>query len=279
MSVSATGLSPSGTANVSKPYVVASFTTTDSPVKATNYTVNIDFADGTFGKGKVKLAHGVFSVSAQHKYTDPGIALAQVTINDRVDSTSQTVTSSINVIPKFTKNGVTAIRVSQAQYFQLAFGGTWTRKGNNYSNRGLTATRVSDNSDQKWTGNIVSASAVGAFSISTQTLGFFAGASGGTFVNLFDVSGSNSSVSGGIGATVMPATYRLGRTGSNGNIISSNPADNTDKRDHMVTYVIKGLAGQPANQTTYMIFFEDSPGKVNLFDFNDLIVELTLQTP
>lgn len=277
MSVSATGLSPSGIVNISKPYVVASFTTADVPQKATNYSASVDFNDGTSGKATVKLARGVFSVTAPHKYQDPGAFAAQVTINDKLDSTSQTVTSSINVIPRFTANGFTKIRISPAQYFQLAFGGTWTKKGTlNFKNRSLTATRVADGKDINWSGNVVSASAVGAFSISTQTFGYFPGTSGGSFVRLFDVAGVNTNASGGIGATAISGAYRLGRTGNNGNVISSNPGNNTDRRDHMITYAITGLAGQPANQKTYIVFFEDSPGQVNLFDFNDLIVELTL---
>ncbi len=277
MSVSVTGLSPSGVVNVAKPYLVASFTTTDSPLSVKHYSATVNFEDGTSGPAKFKLAHGVFSVTAQHKYVDPGLVAAQVTINDKVDGTSQTVTSNINVIPKFTANGLTKLRIAQNQYFQLAFGGTWVRKGNNYASHSLTATRVSDSKDVNWSGNVVSASAVGAFSVSTQTLGYFPGTSGGTFTKLFDVSGFNASASGGVGPTTINGTYRLARTGGNDITLTSNPADNVDKRDHMVTYVIKGLPGQAANQTTYMIFWEDSPGQVNLFDFNDLIVELTLQ--
>jgi hypothetical protein len=278
MSVNATGLSPSGVANIAKPYVLASFTTTDSPLKARNYTATVNFEDGTSANAKIRLARGVFSVVAQHKYLDPDTLAVPVTINDKLDGTSQTVNANVNIDPSHTNNGLTQARKSRVPYFQSGLGGAWHQVGNNYLSGGRIAIRISDRKDIIWSGNIVSATALGAYSLSSQAFGYFPGSSGGSYTNLFNVSGSNADASGGVGTTSMPATYRLGRTGSNGVTLSSNPLENLEKRDHMITYQIKGLPGQPANQTTYVVFWEDTPNTSSDFDFNDLIVELTLQT-
>jgi hypothetical protein len=276
MSVTATGLNAVGVANTAKAYVLASFTTTDSPLKARNYTATVNFEDGSSGKGTLRLAKGTFSVVGHHKYLNPDTYTASVTITDKLDGTSQTVNANVEVEPAHTKNGLTQAKGSRGVYFQSGFGGTWRQIGNNYRNKTITATRVADTKDIIWSGNIVSASVIGAYSLSSQQFGFFPGSSGGSYTNLFNVSGSNATVSGGIGSTSMPATYRLARTGDNNVTLSSNPADNPDKRDHMITYQLKGLAGQPADQVTYVIFWEDTPSATSDFDFNDLIVELTL---
>jgi len=277
MSVSATGLGAVGTSGVAKAYDLASFTTTDSPLKAKNYTASVVFEDGTSGAATIKLARGVFSVVAHHKYTVPTTFAPQVTITDHLDGTSQTVTASVTVNPTHTHNGLTAYVGSRVPYFETAFGGTWRQVGNNYRNKTITATRVLDTKEITWSGNIVSATALGAYSANTQEFGYFPGSSGGSYTDLFNVTGSNANVNGGVGPTTMPATYRLGRTGDDGVILSSNPAENPDDRDHMITYELKGLAGEPTSEVTYVVFWEDTPGATSDFDFNDLIVELTLQ--
>ena len=277
MSITATGLGPSGTATVAKAYVLASFTTTDSPLKAKNYTATVNFEDGSSGTAKIKPAKHTFSVVATHKYLDPGTFTVPVTITDKLDGTSETVSANVNVIPTHTKNGLTQAKGSRSVYFQSFFGGAWVQVGNNYRGKKITATRIADAKDITWSGNIVSAVAIGAYSGSSQQFGFFPGTSGGSYTNLFNVSGSNANVSGGVGSTSMPATYRLGRTGSNDVTLSSNPGNNPDGRDHMITYQLKGLAGVPAGETTYVVFWEDTPNASSDFDFNDLIVELTLK--
>jgi hypothetical protein len=276
MSVSATGLSPAGVALKASAYTLASFTTTDSPVKLAHYSATVNFEDGHTGAARIRLAKGVFSVVATHRYATPGTFADQVTIKDKFDSSSQTVTSNVEVDPSHSGNGLTNVKGSRVQYLELAFAGAWRAKGNNFTNGHLTATRIADKSDVNWSGNIQSASVVGAFSFSSQQFGYFPGTSGGSYTNLFNASGHNANVSGGVGFTTMPATYRLARTGSNGVVLSSNPINNADLRDHMITYQIKGMPGQPAGQKTFVVFWEDTPTVTSDFDFNDLIVELTL---
>jgi hypothetical protein len=273
MSVSATGLSPKGVAAKASSYTLATFTTTDSPLKAANYSATVNFEDGSSGPAKIKFGKGVFSVVATHRYGGPGSFAAQVTINDKLDSTTQTVTSNVSVDPSHTGNGFTAVSPAQTPFFVTAFGGTWHKVGNNYTNHKLTAVRISDRKDITWSGNIQSVSVIPTSAVFTEQLGFISGTSGGSYVNLFNATGPNST--GGIGATAMPATYRFARTGDDNNVFSSNPADNVDKRDHMVTYLIKGLVGQPSGQTTYVLGWEDSIGTSD-FDFKDLMVEVTL---
>jgi hypothetical protein len=276
MSVTPAALSPTGVALKASSYNLATFTTTDSPVKAANYTATVSFGDGSSGAGKVKFAKGVFSVSATHRYANPGILSAVVTIHDKVDGTSQSVTDSVAIDPSHSGNGLTNVKGSRAQYFQLAFTGAWRAKGTNYTNGKLTATRINDRADINWSGNIDSASVVGAFALNSEQFGFLPGTSGGSYQNLFSINGNGSSVTGGVGATAMPATYRLARTGDDGNVFSSDPLNNKDFRDHMITYQIKGIPGQPAGEKTYVVFWEDTPGVTSDFDFNDLIVEVTL---
>jgi hypothetical protein len=277
LSVSATGLSPAGVAGSAKSYDLASFTTTDSPLKARNYAATVNFGDGSSGKGRIKFAQGIFSVVATHRYIDPGTISAEVTITDKVDTTSQTVTASVDVVPSHTKAGLTVFTGSRAPYFQTAFGGAWRAVGNNYRNKTITATRILDTKDIIFSGNIVSAAALGAYSLSSQQFGYIPDTSAGSYVNLFNVTGSGANANGGVGPTTMPATYQLARSGGFEPTLSSDPANNPDGRDHMLTYQLKGLPGESANEVTYVVFWEDTPGLHSDFDFNDLIVELTLQ--
>ncbi|MEM8756764.1 MAG: DUF4114 domain-containing protein [Planctomycetota bacterium] len=53
---------------------------------------------------------------------------------------------------------------------------------------------------------------------------------------------------------------------------SSNPADNWNKRDHMVTYTLY----ENNRKTGYAVFFEDIGGKHSDRDFNDVAVGLTI---
>jgi hypothetical protein len=278
MSVSATGLSGgSVVAGKAKAFTLASFTTTDTKPKARNFTATINFEDGTSAKGTIKAAKGHFSVVGTHKYVAPLTFAPEITINDKTDGTSQTVTGSVAVTPSHNSKGFTQFVGAHAKEFQAAYGGTWQQVGNNFKSKRLTATRISDSSDIIWSGDVVSAVAIGAYSTSAQTFGYVPGNSGGTYVNLFDVTGSNASVNGGVGPTTMPATYRLARYGGFLPLLTSDPADNVDGRDHLISYVLEGLAGQPANETTYVLFFEDTPSVTSDFDFDDMVVQLTLQ--
>jgi len=256
-------------------YKLATFTTTDLPLKATNYSATVNFEDGRSGKAGISLANGVFSVAAIHRYALPGEYQAvQVTIHDKLDGTSQTVATTVFVDPSHTGNGFTLLRHPQTPFFVTAFGGTWRKVGRNYKNHTLTAVRISDRRDTFWTGNIQSVSVIPTPAVFSEQFGYIAGTSGGSYVNLFDATGAGAT--GGIGFAAMPTVYRLARTGQDGNVFTSNPPDNLDHRDHMVTYQIEGLVGQPSGQSTYVLGFEDTVD-ANIYDYKDLMVEFTVE--
>lgn len=143
------------------------------------------------------------------------------------------------------------------------FGGTAT----GYSNGLLRAERLDDSSglDQTWQASGYTAKAVASFSGYAQTFGVFGSA--GEFSRLFAVSGTGYRTSGT--ATVAGGTA-FGR-GGRGELFSSITAQNSDGRDHLVSYAISGN-DVPAN--TYLLFWEDGIGTRGDFDYNDLVVEL-----
>lgn len=131
--------------------------------------------------------------------------------------------------------------------------------------------------DAVWTGTIISARAVGRFAGYNQKFGYFVGASGGSYTNLFDVTGSSYGVGGAVINADMLAlaggTWRWARGGNNGPH-SSLPADNADSMDHMVSYRVSGLTNGAA--ATWLLFFEDLNQGSSDWDYNDLAVEVTV---
>ena len=180
MSVTAVGVNSAGVAKVAKPYVFATFTTTDSPLKAKNYTATVNFGDTTEGTAKIKLAKGVFSVVASHKYlVGPEPFAAGVTVTDKLDGTSETVQANVQIKAAPNHSPFTQYVGSLADEFETAYGGTWTQSGNNYRDGSLSAVRTSDRKDIIWSSNIVSAIVVSTNSPGdSQQFGFFPGSSG-----------------------------------------------------------------------------------------------------
>lgn len=137
------------------------------------------------------------------------------------------------------------------------------------------STPVTD--DTVWAGCVISARVIGRFAGFNQKFGYIAGASGGSYVNLFDVAGSGYGVSGSVAdldlGAITGGTWRWARSGNNGPH-SSLPSDNTDAMDHMVSYRVTGLANGAA--ATWLLFFEDkNVGQNPDWDYNDLAVEVT----
>jgi hypothetical protein len=282
LSVSAVGGDSTGVAKVNKQYVFATFTTTDSPLKLKNYSAKVAFDDGTPfpATAKIKLSKGVFSVVASHKYlVGPETFAPEITITDQFDGTSESVQASIQVKAAPNHSPFTQYVGSLTDVLENYNDGTWTQTGNNYRDGSLTAVRISDRKDIVWSGNIVSAVTVYSNSApNTQQFGYFAGNSGGSYQNLFSVTGDKTNAVGFVGATSMPATYRLGRTGSDGVTLSSNPAGNSDGLDHMITFQIAGLKGLPAHEKSYLVCWDTpSDGVFADYDYDDLDVMLTLQ--
>jgi len=113
-----------------------------------------------------------------------------------------------------------------------------------------------------------------------QEFGFFMGSTGGSYIPLFPVVGEGYGVTG---EAVLPLLtnqlLRWGRNGDNG-IFSSKITDNTDNRDHMVTYQIfenNKTSGNGAAVFRWLVLWEDIRENEPFedFDFNDLVVEIT----
>jgi len=177
------------------------------------------------------------------------------------------------------------------------YGGDFAADGVNYTNNTITAVRVhddlpdmgilgvvdgdpSDTADQLWHDGFVSASAEARFAKYSQKFGYVEGFIGGTYQNLFNVTGSGFDVSGetDIGNLLTGKTWRWQRSGTNGPQ-SSLVLENSDLQDHLVTYQITGLND---GKTTWLLFFEDltlPSGRPYEADFNDLVVEVKACIP
>src|SRR5262249_55265194 len=111
-----------------------------------------------------------------------------------------------------------------------------------------------------------------------QTFGYLAGVSGGSFVPLVTISGSGPVAGSEITFTTEESTadFRWG-IDPNGAAVapglwSAREDENSDHRDHMVTWLITGNAGRPDNIIgAFVIGFEDLPGLGDA-DYNDLVV-------
>ena len=183
---------------------------------------------------------------------------------------------------------------SHAQILGHIYGGNFSSVGSvDFSNGLINAVRVDDfiveegnptggvdASDQTWRAAFTNATAEARFASFEQEFGFFRNESGGPYVPLFDVTGEGYGVQGD---AVLPSLsdilLRWGRNGDNG-IFSSKIADNTDNRDHMVTYQIfqNNQTGGGGNGVfRWLVLWEDIRENEPFedFDFNDLVVEIT----
>jgi len=138
---------------------------------------------------------------------------------------------------------------------------------------------VGSAADQIWDGKVNKATAKARYAAFDQKFGYIDGASGGSYHNLFDVTGYGTAVTSDTVSIDIDGPFRLARNGQNG-VQSSRNVDNADRLDHMVTYKIEGLV-DGWKYTTWMAFFEDKnsiKGGPNAQfsdrDFNDLAVEL-----
>jgi MYXO-CTERM domain-containing protein len=177
--------------------------------------------------------------------------------------------------------------MSHEQILEGIYGGNFSPAGVNYTNGAVTATRIDDfgvggmlnlamggpgtADDSVWNDGVAAAAAEARFAGFEQNFGYFNGASGGAFTQLFATSGSGFAVSGSGLVDFTGGTWRWGRTGGP-NVHSGLASENADGVDHMVTYRITGLGGA----TTWLVFFEDkNMGDEEAdFDYNDLVVEI-----
>lgn len=121
---------------------------------------------------------------------------------------------------------------TQADILGDLYGGTFVANGLDFSNGSITATRIDDDIDKSLpvTGTPTALAHYGS---------------------LPDV------------ASVVDGKYALTRPGRT---FTTDPADNIDGVDHVVTYLLSGAA------SGYVLFFEDLPAGKADFDFNDLVV-------
>jgi len=179
---------------------------------------------------------------------------------------------------------------TQPQILDHIYGGTFTLEdGVDYSNGTLTAVRVSDTtpqsgglsydnpgpnaSDQLWQASSVTATAEELSAEYPSTpFGYVPGASGGTFVPLFSITGSGYAVTGSGSFSPGSGSFRFEASNHFGPL-SSLPSDNNDGKDHIVTYEIDGLGG---GDKTWLLFFSDygNTGTDGNFDFQNLAVQL-----
>jgi len=188
---------------------------------------------------------------------------------------------------------------SQTQILSHIYGGTFSGSAASYSNGTVTVTRIDDTlsngsmgnnlnlvsgvpglpvTDQKWQDGIAITSAEAKFAAYSQSFGFN---EGGGYQNLFNVQVNGPGgydISGGEThhfTEGVPWTWM--RSGDGGMYSSMNSA-NADGLDHMVTYQVSGLPGLGADQTVWLLFWEDLPGTYASHhsdrDFNDLVVEI-----
>jgi len=188
---------------------------------------------------------------------------------------------------------------SHAQILSTVYGGSFSSTGSlglDYTNGSITALRIEDtldlssvptgltpqgsalptlaSDDQLWQADFQSASAKAIFASFSQQFGYIDGASGGTYTNLFNSSGTGYGVTGSIDLSALSGhLLRWARNGDNG-VESSQNSDNLDGLDHMVTYSIQGLNN---GLQTWLVFFEDlrSGQQYADFDYNDLVVQIT----
>jgi hypothetical protein len=189
---------------------------------------------------------------------------------------------------------------SHAQIFSEIYGGTFVPVGSvDFSNGLLFAKRIDDffvgeagdpldmggptggedDTDQTWRAQFTNAIAEARFAAFEQSFGYYLGATGGSFQELFDVEGEGYDVTGQAPLPLIAnQLLRWGRNGDNG-LFSSRIADNTDNEDHMVTYqIIPSVpsAGEDP-RVRWVVFWEDirRGEPFEDFDFNDLVVEIT----
>jgi len=162
---------------------------------------------------------------------------------------------------------------SHAEILGDIFGGTFIQNGNDFSNgSGVVVTRVDDDDDQTYDFATWSAEALASWSCAGHGFGTVQDGS------LFSVPGEQfGSVTGSVVNQPGGSDITFARFGTEVSTqdVTTNPGDNPDGNDHVVTYTYSINDVQQAN--TYLLFFEDLPGGAAHadFDYNDLVVEIT----
>ncbi|MCA9251235.1 MAG: PEP-CTERM sorting domain-containing protein [Phycisphaerae bacterium] len=184
--------------------------------------------------------------------------------------------------------------VTHESIIETVYGGDFVANGDDYNDggSGVSAIRFDDSltpngmislltagkgdaSDRVWSDAFITAKTVWLRADFTQQFGFDRG---NGFELLFDAFGEYENVTGEGSADLTGETWRWVRRDQDGTRAwSSDPGQNPDFLDHMVTYQVDGL-----NRTgvTYLIFIEDlygshtTDGGFSDRDFDDLVIEV-----
>jgi hypothetical protein len=171
-----------------------------------------------------------------------------------------------------TRNGGANIYAAQS-YVAGAFTATRIDDKNVSGLLNLLSGTPGSATDKTWTDGIADISVKAKFAGYSQEFGYD---SGSGYIKLFGVGGDGYSVTGS-GSVDFPegSTWSWVRSGTGG-MWYSNPSNNRDGLDHMITYQITGLGD---GYTTWLVFWEDLKGGHNGCggsdrDFNDMAVEI-----
>ncbi|MCK4341757.1 MAG: DUF4114 domain-containing protein [Phycisphaerae bacterium] len=129
--------------------------------------------------------------------------------------------------------------------------------------------------DQIWTGGPVTATALARYAGYSQKFGYDRDGDALGYLNLFDVQGNGTSVTGTATLDLDPGeTWAWGRSGDGGTWFS-DPLRNADSLDHLVTYQLDGFND---GLNHWLLCWEDL-NHLGDQDYNDLVIELTAAVP
>jgi hypothetical protein len=153
------------------------------------------------------------------------------------------------------------------------FGFTGGQNDLSYTNGTITAARLDDDTDQWWNDASITAVAKARFAGYGQSFGYNSGSGP---VALFSISGSDYDVSGSASVNLTGETWQWVRTGETEGPWSSVESLNSDKTDHMITFLITGLN---TDLTTLLLCWEDKTFQTGSdWDYNDMVIEVQAQT-
>jgi len=131
--------------------------------------------------------------------------------------------------------------------------------------------KINKTLDKLWVDGIATVNVKAKFAAYSQSFGYLLDSG---YVPLFDVVGDSFNVSGDAVADFpLGSAWQWVRSGT-GHTFYSDPDNNSDKLDHMVTYWVDGLND---GYVTWLLFWEDVSGDYcdgSDRDFNDLVVEI-----
>jgi hypothetical protein len=200
-------------------------------------------------------------------------------LRNRVGIGSMVLSAAAMVGVSSAHAGLTDIRalphdseVGPSQVLEHLYGGSFGVSGSNFTNGTITATRVDDNKDNVWFGNIT-LKPVASFAVSSQSLGSMAGSSGsGGYQSLFDVN-QFGYLNTAASTNVSGDKYRFVLDSPGTGLRSLSSAGDNATGDQLITYKVNGLGD---GKSHYLLFWEDTASARSDHDYNDLVVAATV---